>query len=74
MGVCERHEEIMEKLDNHESRIVQLEINDAKMGEKIQNLIEKIESLTAWIKALVMLGATSLIGFFIWYIQSLGRW
>jgi hypothetical protein len=69
---CERHYEIVEKLDDHERRIVQLEINDARTGEKIQSLIEKIESLTTWIKALVMLGATSLVGFFFWYIQSIG--
>lgn len=73
MSVCERHEEIIEKLDDHEGRIRKLEISDAEMGEKIKNLIEKIDNLTSWIKALVMLGATSLVGFFVWYIQNLGR-
>lgn len=71
MGTCDRHIEVVEKLDNHEKRIGKLEISDAKMAEKMENLIEKLDSLTSWIKALVMLGGTSLIGFFFWYIQNL---
>ncbi|WP_432406760.1 hemolysin XhlA family protein [Wukongibacter sp. M2B1] len=71
MGTCDRHQEVVSRLDNYEKRIGKLEINDAKMGEKIENLIEKLDSLTSWIKALVMLVATSFIGFFFWYIQSL---
>ncbi|WP_432400898.1 hemolysin XhlA family protein [Wukongibacter sp. M2B1] len=64
-------QQIINRMDNHEKRIGKLEINDAKMGEKIENLIGKLDSLTSWIKALVMLVATSFIGFFFWYIQSL---
>jgi len=71
MGICDRHQEVVDRLDNHEKRIGKLEINDAKMGEKIENLIEKLDNLTNWIKALVMLGGTSLIGFFLWYIQNI---
>ncbi len=71
MSPCDRHQEIIDRLDNHERRIGNLEISEAKMGEKIENLIEKLDSLTSWIKALVMLGATSLMGFFLWYVQSL---
>lgn len=69
---CERHEEIVDRLNNHGDRIKQLEISNAKSGEKIQNLINKIDSLMTWIKALVMLGATSFVGFFFWYIQNIG--
>ncbi|MCG8541253.1 MAG: hemolysin XhlA family protein [Clostridia bacterium] len=72
MSEC-RHQEVAEKLESHESRIVRLEINDAKMGGDIKNLIEKLDSLTNWIKVLVMLGATSFVGFFFWYIQNIGR-
>lgn len=64
-------ENINKRLDNHSDRIRQLELSEAMTGQKIENLIEKLDSLTSWIKALVMLGATSLVGFFIWYIQSL---
>lgn len=71
MSACDRHQEIVNKLENHEKRIGKLEISDAKMGEKIESLIEKLDSLTGWIKALVMLVATSFVGFFFWYIQSL---
>lgn len=71
MGNYNRHQEVTNRLDAHEKRISNLEINDAKMGEKIENLIEKLDNLTSWIKALVMLGITSLIGFFFWYVQNL---
>ncbi|PAB61310.1 hemolysin XhlA family protein [Anaeromicrobium sediminis] len=69
---CSRHEDVNEALKEHEKRIHDLEIKDAEMGEKIRNLIEKLDSLTNWIKALVMLGGTSLVGFFFWYIQNIG--
>ncbi|TCO79141.1 hemolysin XhlA family protein [Marinisporobacter balticus] len=69
--VCERHEEIVHRLDNHANRIRQLEIHEAQTGEKITSLIEKLDNLTSWIKALVMLSGTTLLGFFIWYIQNL---
>jgi len=72
MNACERHQEIVNRLDNHADRIRQLELNDAKTVEKIENLIEKLEVLMTWIKALVTLGGTSLVGFFFWYIQSIG--
>ena len=71
MGICDRHQEVLNRLDNHEKRIGQLEINNANMGEKIENLIKKLDSLTSWIKALVMLVAASFTSFFFWYIQSL---
>ena len=71
MGSCDRHQEVTNRLDAHEKRISQLEVSNAKMGEKIENLIEKLDNLTSWIKALVMLGIASLLGFFFWYIQNL---
>lgn len=33
MGSCDRHQEVIDRLDNHENRIKDLEISDAKMGE-----------------------------------------
>lgn len=73
MGICDRHQEVVSRLDDHEKRIGNLEINDAKMSEKIENLIEKLDNLTTWIKALVMLGITSLVGFFFWYVQGINK-
>ena len=71
MEAKEIYREIVNRLDNHEKRIGKLEINDAKMGEKIENLIKKLDSLTSWIKALVMVFAASFISFFFWYIQNI---
>lgn len=73
MEAMDRYEEMTNRLNNHSDRLKQLEISDARTGEKIQSLIEKIENLMTWIKALVMLGITSFVGFFFWYIQNIGR-
>lgn len=70
---CDKTEEVIEKLYDHENRIRELEINEARISEKIEGLIEKLDNLTNWIKALVMLGLTSLVGFVIWYIQNLSN-
>lgn len=68
---CEKKDEVIEKIYEHETRIRELEINEARISEKIEGLITKLDSLTNWIKALVMLGLTSLVGFLLWYIQNL---
>ena len=72
-NVCAAHEEVREQLRDHEKRIVALEKADAEFAIRLQNLIEKIENLTGWIKALVVSIITTGVGFFIWYIQSLPR-
>ncbi len=73
MSVCTAHEEVKEQLRDHEKRIVSLEKADAEFAIKLQNLIEKIDSLTGWIKALVLSIIGTGVGFIIWYIQSLPR-
>ena len=73
MNTCEKHEEIREQLRDHEKRIVALEKADAEFAIKLENLLEKIDSLTGWIKALVVSIVGTGIGFIIWYIQSLPR-
>ena len=72
-NVCAAHEEIRDQLRDHEKRIVALEKADAEFAIKLQNLIEKIDSLTSWIKALVVSIIGTGVGFIIWYIQSLPR-
>ena len=72
-NVCAAHEEIREQLRDHEKRIVALEKSDAEFAIRLQNLIEKIDSLTSWIKALVVSIISTGVGFIIWYIQSLPR-
>jgi hypothetical protein len=73
MTVCTVHEEIKYQLRDHEKRIVALEKADAEFAIRLQNLIEKIDSLTGWIKALVVSIIGTGVGFIIWYIQSLPR-
>ena len=73
MNTCVTHEEVKDQLRDHEKRIVALEKSDAEFAIRLQNLIEKIDSLTGWIKALVVSIVGTGVGFIIWYIQSLPR-
>ena len=73
MNTCEKHEEIREQLRDHEKRIIALEKADAEFAIKLESLLEKIDSLTGWIKALVVSIIGTGVGFIIWYIQSLPR-
>lgn len=73
MSVCHAHEDLRDQLRDHEKRIVALEKSDAEFAIRLQNLIEKIDSLTSWIKALVISIVGTGVGFIIWYIQSLPR-
>jgi len=73
MSVCSAHEELRDQLRDHEKRIVALEKADAEFAIRLQNLIEKIENLTDWIKALVVSIVGAGVGFIVWYIQSLPR-
>lgn len=73
MEVCDRHNEVIGQLKGHEERILALEISDAKQKEQIKNLCKELSNLTSWIKALVITIIGSLVTFFIWYIQTMGR-
>jgi len=70
---CAAHEEVREQLRDHERRIVILEKADAEFAIRLENLIEKLENLTGWIKALIVTVVSTGIGFIVWYIQSLPR-
>jgi hypothetical protein len=72
-NVCAAHQEVKEQLRDHEKRIVALEKSDAEFTIRLDNLVEKIENLTDWIKALVVSIVGTGVGFIIWYIQSLPR-
>ena len=72
-NVCTVHQEVKDQLRDHEKRIIALEKADAEFAIRLQNLIEKIDSLTGWIKALVISIIGTGVGFIIWYIQSLPR-
>jgi hypothetical protein len=45
----------------NESRIRLLEIHEATQGQEIKNLIEKMDALMSWIKALMIMFLTSSI-------------
>lgn len=66
-------DEMRETVKDHERRIVALEKADAEFAIRLENLVEKIESLTSWIKALVLSIVATGVGFIIWYIQNLPR-
>ncbi|NLX81588.1 MAG: hypothetical protein GXZ03_08505 [Proteiniphilum sp.] len=72
-NVCAAHKEIRDQLRDHEKRIIALEKADAEFAIKLENLLEKIDNLTGWIKALVVSIVGTGVGFIIWYIQSLPR-
>lgn len=80
--VCERHDEVMDCLDDHEDRIKYLELADTETKTEIKNLIKQIDKLVTTIEKFMdktasntmkaLLGiATFGIGFVIWYIQTL---
>lgn len=71
--ICDRHQEISDRLNNHDERLRDLERINEGYNQKFIILFKKLDELTAWIKALVMLGGATLLGFFFWYIQSIGR-
>lgn len=62
-----------ETLQDHEKRLRHLEENSIRLGERLENLCKELSGLTLWVKTLVGLMLTSLVGFFIWYIQTLPR-
>lgn len=73
MPVCEVHKDMQERVRDHEKRIVALEKTDAEFAIRLENLVQKLEELTGWLKALVIAIIGTFGGFIIWYIQSLPR-
>ena len=76
--VCERHEEVIECLDDHEDRIKYLELADTETKVELKNLIKQVEKLVCTIEKFMsniykgVLGAAGIgVGFIIWYIQTL---
>ena len=79
--ICEeKHKRIDEKFDTHEKRlnnhgerIDKIEQFRSSTEIEIRNLIEQIKALVSTMKWFIGLTFTTLVGFFIWYIQQLGR-
>ena len=74
---CDRHEEVVEQLDDIEERIKYLELADTETKTEIKNLIKQMEKLVETIENFmsaawkILLGVSGVgIGFIIWYIQK----
>jgi hypothetical protein len=77
---AERHKAVDEKIKRHERWLGEHEVkidtlikSDAVNSTEIKNLCKSISSQTKAIWGLVSLAAAALLGFFIWYVQSLPR-
>ena len=62
---------IERRLNDHAGRIRALETGFAAQTVIVQELCKKMDSLIAWIKALLIAWCTGMGGFFIWYVQNL---
>lgn len=80
-SICEeKHRRIDEKfeiherrLNNHSERIDKLEQYHSRAETQIANLCEQIKSLVTTMRWFMGLIVGSGVGFFIWYIQQIGR-
>lgn len=59
------------RLNNHSERIKQLEYYRTRTEVQVENLIKEIGSLVSTMRWTMGLLVTTLVAFFIWYIQSL---
>lgn len=78
-NVCiEKHKRVDEclatqdrRLSNHSERIDKLEQFESSTRIEIRNLIEQIKNLVSALRWFTGITITTLVGFFIWYIQNL---
>lgn len=65
------------RIDSYSKRLDSLENNHARTDIKLEYLIEKIDELANSInhgfRWATGLAVTTLLGFFIWYVQMIGR-
>lgn len=59
-----------EKLNNHGARLDMIECKQAETNVRIDNLCKSLDDLTSTIKWLMALIIVTLVGFFIFVIQS----
>lgn len=57
--------------DDHEVRIRGLELSNSSILVEIKHLIESVNGLVSMLKWGFGIGLTTLLGFFVWYIQKL---
>lgn len=61
--------ELKSDRDDHERRITSLEVSESSIIAKMENLVDSVRSLISMLKWGFGLAFTTLLGFFIWYIQ-----
>ena len=71
--VRDKFDEHDKRFDEHGERIVVLEKSDAKKEEKIDNLCGQISGLTKAIWGMVGSVFLILIGFVVWYVETIPR-
>lgn len=59
------------RLNNHGYRLDKLEQDSASFKIELKNLCDNLKSLTSVLKGLIGLGATTLVGFFIYSVEKL---
>jgi predicted nuclease with TOPRIM domain len=59
------------RLNNHAGRLDKLEQDNASFRVELKNLCDNLKALTSVLKGLIGLGATTLLGFFIYSIENL---
>jgi len=80
-SVCtEKHKRVDERLadhdrqlKDHDKRIGDLEKYQSRAEEQVSQLCRQIKSLVTAIWWAIGLAISTLLGFFIWYIQNIGR-
>lgn len=60
-----------ELLKEHGKRLDKIEQENAEFRIYIRNLCKKLDDLTNWIKKLILAILGALVGFVLWYIQTL---
>ncbi|NFN81201.1 hypothetical protein FDB25_12345 [Clostridium botulinum] len=58
------------RLNNHGDRLDKLEQDNASFRTELKNLCDNLKQLTGVLKWLIALGTSTLVGFFIYTIQT----
>ncbi len=58
------------RINNHSERLDKLEQDSVEFKIEIRNLCDNIKSLTSILKAILTVGSTALVGFFVYAIEK----
>ena len=62
--------EVRLDVEDHERRITNLEISNSSVLVEIKHLVESVKGLVSMLKWGFGIAFTTLLGFFIWFIQN----